>query len=459
MLIFLACAPSGTDTPDVVDTAPVVPPDTAFIPATPQRSGDAEAGRDYLINGDYVGAGVPLGIWKQIYADDTANLLERTGENALLSPEVTWIETAEGGEAVVQNCLTCHGAELRGKYIVGLGNTSLASNVDTSSFAPQLESFVRGTYGSESPEFENTRRYTRALKKVGPELVTETRGANFADNLAALLAAHRDPATLEWSNSQLLDYPAEMMPADVPAWWHLKKKNAMFHAGIGRGDFGRFLMTSAILTLDDLDEASEIDARFPDLFAYLETLEAPEYPGSVDAERVSAGEVIFLDECASCHGVYSDSGDTYPNLIVQLDLIGTDPLLLQAGADSPFVDWFNTSWFAEGDHGAWLEFGDGYVAPPLDGIWATAPYLHNGSVPKLSQVLDSGSRPEIYRRSFDDWDYDLDDPGWNYEVLDAKSDGSTWDSSVAGYGNQGHAFGDALTAEERAAVVEYLKTL
>ena len=457
MLLFLAC--TAEPEPVGLDTAPVLPPDTEFIPATPQRSGDADVGRDYLINGDYVGAGIPLGIWRQIYAEDDENVLDRSGVSATLSPEATWIETAEGGEAVVQNCLTCHGAELRGDYVVGLGNTMLASNVDPSGFAPQLETFVKATYGQDSPEWDNTRRYTRAIKKVGPELVTETRGVNFADNLAALLAAHRDRNSLEWSGSAMLDYPAEMLPADVPPWWHLQKKNAMFHAGIGRGDFGRFLMTSAILTLEDLDEAETIDERFPDLFAYLGSLEAPPYPGSVDAELAAMGESVFLDECAACHGVYSDEGDTYPNLLVDLEVVGTDPLLLEGGARSPFVDWFNTSWFAEGDHGAWLEFSDGYVAPPLDGIWATSPYLHNGSVPKLSQVLDSSSRPDIYRRSFDSSDYDLDDPGWNYTEVSEKSDGSTWDASLPGYGNQGHTFGDPLSVDERAAVLEYLKTL
>ena len=458
MLLFVACAAEGLP-PEVVDTAPVTPPDTMFIAAHPQRDGDPDAGRDYLVNGDYVGAGIPLDIWRQIYADDPANVLGRSGENATLGPDVTWIETAEGSEAVVQNCLTCHGAELMGTYHVGLGNTTLASHVDPSGFAPQLEAYVRSVHGQDSPEFQNTKRYTRAIKKVGPELVTETRGANFADNLAALLAAHRDPDSLEWTNSALLDYPAEMLPADVPPWWHLEKKHAMFYAGIGRADFGRFLMTSAILTLDDLEEAETIDARFPDLFAYLRTLEAPVYPGEVDAGLVAEGEELFLDRCASCHGVYAEDGDTYPNLLVSMDSIGTDPLLFQGGGDSPFVDWFNTSWFAEGDHGAWLQFDGGYVAPPLDGVWATAPYLHNGSVPKLSQVLDSSSRPELYRRSFQSDDYDLEDPGWNYTEVDEKSDSSTWDASIPGYGNQGHTYGDDLSDEERAAVVEYLKTL
>ena len=69
--------------------------------------------------------------------------------------------------------------------------------------------------------------------------------------LAALLVSHRDPQTLQWSDKNLLPLPNEIIPTDVPAWWLLKKKNAMFYNGFGRGDFGRFLMASNLLTVTD----------------------------------------------------------------------------------------------------------------------------------------------------------------------------------------------------------------
>ncbi len=68
------------------------------------------------------------------------------------------------------------------------------------------------------------------------------RGVNLADRLAALLVAHRDPTTLEWSKEALMPVPDDAIPADTPPWWLLKKKNAMFWNGFGRGDFGRFLI-------------------------------------------------------------------------------------------------------------------------------------------------------------------------------------------------------------------------
>ena len=50
----------------------------------------------------------------------------------------------------------------------------------------------------------------------------------------------------------------------------------------------------------------------------------------------------------------------------------------------------------------------GYTAPPLDGIWATGPFLHNGSVPNLALVLDSTRRPTYWRRvDFDSTNFEI----------------------------------------------------
>src|SRR5262249_18011247 len=111
----------------------------------------------------------------------------------------------------------------------------------------------------------------------------------------------------------------------------------------------------------------------------------------------------------------------------------------------------------------------GYQAPPLDGIWATAPYFHNGSAPTVYHVLNSKARPEIFTRSFktDAEDYDAQKLGWQYSEVtpypDKKANGDElrkiYDTKQPGRGNGGHTFGDKLTDEERMAVIEYLKTL
>src|SRR5258708_27773155 len=106
---------------------------------------------------------------------------------------------------------------------------------------------------------------------------------------------------------------------------------------------------------------------------------------------------------------------------------------------------------------------EGYQAAPLDGVWATAPYFHNSSVPTLYHVLNSKARPAIFTRSYgsEKEDYDSQKVGLKITVLD-KSAGvklpgiehrKIYDTTLPGRGNAGHAFGDKLTEEERMAVV------
>jgi hypothetical protein len=125
------------------------------------------------------------------------------------------------------------------------------------------------------------------------------------------------------------------------------------------------------------------------------------------------------------------------------------------------VEWFNKSWFAQGDHPARLEPFNGYIAPPLDGIWITAPYLHNGSVPTLEALLDSRQRPAYWSRNYNDLQYDYVQVGWKFarEAAPTAPTTTVYNTTLPGYGNYGHTFGDKLTDKERRAVIEYLKTL
>ena len=150
----------------------------------------------------------------------------------------------------------------------------------------------------------------------------------------------------------------------------------------------------------------------------------------------------------------------YPNLLIPQSTIQTDSLLQASNYSNPeFVDWFNKSWFSSGDHPGKLVPFKGYLAPPLDGIWITAPYLHNGSVPSLEAVLNSAIRPKYWSRSFEKPQYNYDNPGWVFSVHEQPTDRIIYNTTLPGYGNYGHYFGDKLTNTERKAVIEYLKTL
>jgi RoxA-like, cytochrome c-like len=252
---------------------------------------------------------------------------------------------------------------------------------------------------------------------------------------------------------------------DVPPWWRMKKKNAMFYSGQGRGDHARIMMTASTLCTDSVEEAQAIDAYFPDIRAYIASLEPPAYPWAIDEALASQGEEVFQAQCSQCHGSYGEN-ESYPNLLIDLPDVGTDPVLATASThlSDDFVAWFNGSFYGQISR---VEPHAGYVAPPLDGVWATAPYLHNGSVPTLEALLDSSQRPTYWRRSFDSRDYDQDTLGWRFEALDhgqaAEPDAelrkTLYDTTMLGYSNQGHTFGDVLDPDQRRALIEYIKTL
>ena len=256
----------------------------------------------------------------------------------------------------------------------------------------------------------------------------------------------------------------------MPAWWLLKKKRTMYHVGATDAGSVRSLMQFLMHPLTTPEEFAKHEPAFRDIRQYLLSLEPPKYPFPVDAKKAEAGKAVFENTCASCHGTYGAKW-TYPNRIVPLAGIGTDPARFH-NIGPKFADAYNRSWFAA--EGGWLFGGKplratkGYQAPPLDGVWATAPYFHNGSVPTLAGVLNSKTRPVRFTRSFGtaEADYDKIDIGWKvtavgaeYEKWPAFERRKVYDTSKSGRGNGGHTYGDALSDADRRAVIEYLKTL
>ncbi len=428
----------------------------AFIPASAQRAGDSAKGYEYLITGDFLKSGVPYDFF--IFANGKGdNYLGRKGKAANVDHGYNVVTNADSIAIVIPTCLQCHAQVFDGKLYMGLGNAS----ADFSNIRQKTKgvNMLKAWQVSAPKKYKAIRSLLQSYNTVNPDMETEVRGVNPADRLAALLVAHRDPQTLVWSDTALLAIPPDVIPTDVPAWWLLKKKNAMFYNGFGRGDFGKFLMLSNILTVSDSSEAREVFGHFGDVLAYIRSLQPPPYPYPVDKELASQGKAVFINNCRECHGTYG-SETTYPNLLIPGSIIKTDSLLFKANQQQkPFIDWFNKSWFAQEPYPAKLEPGNGYVAPPLDGIWITAPYLHNGSVPTLEALLNSKLRPKYWSRDFDTTAYDYQQVGWLYRSYDKPGGKTVYNTTLPGYGNYGHYFGDKLSGFERKAVIEYLKTL
>ncbi len=429
------------------------------IPPSPQRSGDAAKGYQYLVSGDYVKGGLPYDLFLMGRGKDSTNFLHRTGLNATVGHDFTVVKAPNGENLVAPNCLQCHAQVVNDSLVLGLGNTFIDFTQGQQLNANALRMMGTMLKRNAPSKYEASAPFIQVAGTIGPYLGTAVRGVNAADRLAAVLAAHRDPITLKWSDSALMQLPNEVIPSDVPAWWLLKKKNAMFYNGFGRGDFGRFLMASNLLTVTDSSEAGQVDRKISDLLSFINNLKAPVYPSKVDTNLALKGQQIFIDNCSKCHGKYG-AEEEYPNLLIPAAIIKTDEALFKSNYQYPqFVEWFNRSWFSMGDHPARLVPFDGYIAPPLDGVWSTAPYLHNGSVPFLEAVLNTKLRPKYWKRNFANNKYDVSQMSWEFTAVATPGDKQVYNTDLKGYGNQGHEFGDKLSDTERRAVLEYLKTL
>ncbi len=426
------------------------------IPASAQRTGDSARGYTYLTTGDFLKSGFPYDFFMAAKGK-SINYLGRSGKNANVDFGYNVVTNADSIDIVIPTCMQCHAAVFDGKLILGLGNAAI-DFTDFGSKAKQL-ALLKSWKMTAPRKYNAVRSLITSMSAVNPLMEPEVRGVNTADRLAALLVAHRDPQTLKWRDAPLLNAGSTVVPTDVPAWWLLKRKNAMFYNGFGRGDFSKFLMLSNILTVTDSTEAREVYGHFGDVLAYIRSIKPPSYPQHIDEGLAATGKEVFLNTCSGCHGTYGPDG-AYPNLLVPGALIKTDSLLFRANQQAkPFVDWFNKSWFAQGPNAAQLVPGNGYVAPPLDGVWVTAPYLHNGSVPTIEAVLNSMLRPTYWSRDFDKPEYDYTQLGWRYQVRNQPDGRKVYNTTLPGYGNYGHYFGDKLSDEERKAVIEYLKTL
>jgi Cytochrome c len=434
------------------------PDDPVFIPPSPQRVGNPDTGYHFIVTGDYVNSGLPT-IFYRMGFGRAKDLLQREGRNAGIRHDFNVVNAPNGEEIVVPNCLQCHAQVFDDKLIMGLGNANADFTSARGFDSNVLEGILSGYMKLNKKKAEASKEFIDVGKVIGGQIYTSVRGVNPADRLAAILIAHRDKNTLKWSDSSSAELPQEVIPSDVPAWWLLKKKNAMFYSGFGRGDFGRFLMGAILLTVNDTAHADKVNEYMDDVLAYIKNLEPPKYPYPVDSAKAKEGKLIYEMRCSKCHGFYGDYS-SYPNYLIPQHVIGTDSLLNKSNYQySDMVEWFNTSWFSKGENPAKLVPYNGYIAPPLDGVWITAPYLHNGSVPTIEALLNSKLRPVYWSRNFSKTEYDYENLGWKYKTEEKAGNRNIYNTTLPGYGNYGHTYGDRLSDTERSALIEYLKTL
>jgi hypothetical protein len=257
--------------------------------------------------------------------------------------------------------------------------------------------------------------------------------------------------------------PAELIGAsDFPSLWNQKPREGMHLHWDGNNDSVDERNRSASLgtgaTPVTLDRAGL--ARVKD---WIWTLPPPKYPFAVDEALAAKGEAIYQRLCVDCHAdQHFRDGTVAANAknvgqIVPIEKIGTDPYRLNSYtlqfADNQYSLYPNSV-----DRFTHFRKTYGYANHPLDGIWARAPYLHNGSVPTLHDLLTPAKdRPKAFYRG-----YDVYDPGKvGFKTDVAEENGRKYfryDTSLPGNGNGGHDYGTSLTDAEKQSLVEYMKT-
>ncbi|QID19219.1 cytochrome c [Nitrogeniibacter mangrovi] len=190
-------------------------------------------------------------------------------------------------------------------------------------------------------------------------------------------------------------------------------------------------------------------------------LEPPAWPYAIDTAKAARGKAVYGEYCAACHGASGrDFSGAQVGHVTPIGQIGTDRARLDSYTYTLAV---NQATLYAGYPWRFTHFRKtfGYANMPLDGIWLRGPYLHNGSVPSLRDLLEpAANRPVSFYRGDDI--IDRDKVGWVSNVAEeAGHKYFFYDTRLPGNGNGGHegtAYGTELPDADKDAVVEYLKT-
>ncbi len=203
---------------------------------------------------------------------------------------------------------------------------------------------------------------------------------------------------------------------------------------------------------------------------WLEDLPPPPSPYVPDSELAGRGAEIYQEYCAICHGYQAETGYVFAGdrigRVTPIEEIGTDPWRLNSYTDRLSKE--QRQFFADDRDYSFRYFRktNGYANTPLDGLWLRAPYLHNGSVPTLQDLLrPAADRPTSFVRGLIAVDLEGGGfvaptgchpgeelrEGFCFSTIDANGD------PIPGNQNSGHEYGTDLTADQKTALLEYLK--
>lgn len=189
-------------------------------------------------------------------------------------------------------------------------------------------------------------------------------------------------------------------------------------------------------------------AQARDIFRFLSLYRAPPMPKAVDASAAKRGGAIYARACASCHGDYADGArPILQNLPNDLRTYDTDPARHEVFSQSA------AKRVEASAYGALVEarHTGRYAAPILTGLWMSAPYMHNGSVPSLAAFIGLAPRPAQFA---------IGGHGLNLETGGVIGGKSVLDTTLPGLSNRGHtAPFTSMSVQEKRDLLAFLQTL
>jgi mono/diheme cytochrome c family protein len=382
-----------------------------------------------------------------------------------------------GLEVITQNCATCHtgtvrtsdqskpqtiatmpamGLDLQG-YIKFLGEVALDSRFNAREIMPYIEAA-----GAKLNPVEKLLYRFYAIPEARTVLINQKKKFAFMERQTFYGPGRVDTFTpykgLRFNiPSERLDEDELFGIADFPPIWAQGVRNNMKLHWDGNNESIDERNKSAALALVQPTTINLSSVhRVKD---WLLKLPHPSYPYPINEELATQGKVLYQNTCASCHAF----GGAKVGTVEPIEKIGTD----RGRLDSYTYELASNQYtlfadiFYQGKDQRFTHFRktNGYANLPLDGVWLRAPYLHNGSVPTLRDLLENPeNRPQKFYRGNDI--YDGQKVGFVSNVADENGKKYfKYDTSLRGNSNEGHVYGTDLTNAEKEALVEYLKKL
>lgn len=254
-------------------------------------------------------------------------------------------------------------------------------------------------------------------------------------------------------SASLFVAPQPPAPVKYGIVWNVAHRKWVHWDGNTRSPLGRNLLASFGLGAPLIGKHGELDfAAVKRQTDISELIQAPRFPWKIDKTAAGRGSKIYEANCNSCHG-----GEETDKRLHSPDEVGTDPqravLFNQTQADR-----FN-KFLAEVEIAGYqaskitgLRSTQKYFAASMPGVWARSPYLHNGSVRTMEELLTvPNERPKTFHRG--SRVYDPEKMGFTNEGT------YVFDTAGTGNANTGHDYGTALATEQKRDLMEYLKSL